>query len=50
MKTELTRLTVTIPVKQREALAEWADRRRMPVSILIRQLLDEYFGTTPEKP
>ena len=46
MKTELTRLTVTITVDQREALSKWVDKTRTPASYLIRQLLDEYLKET----
>jgi predicted DNA-binding protein len=49
MKTELTRITISLPIEQREALAEWTDRKRQPFSYLVRQLLEDYFKEQREE-
>jgi len=48
MKPELVRLTIQITAQQRAALEHRSQQQRIPVSVLVRQLLREHGFDAPE--
>ena len=49
MKPELIRLTIQVTAEQRAALEQRSQRQRIPISVLVRQVLREQgFGEPPQ--